>query len=265
MAADSTMDQTEGAAPEDPLAGVPELRSYVTNDEGDKVAALRLVAESVVQMRERANTALILNPLNLAILVAILSVLARYMVDHGHSVRVAGTTCGGLLTVLFALCRYGTQAYITTAREIDWDWLGSADVIVTRFGDDIIGAAIVEWMSGETRQRRKKAWRVEIRAWTVHSRYRRKGVGSALLEDAVKESRKKGADTIEFAEDHASKSSTVSCCAALPDLCRSDSMRILPSFYNSRFDRRERRARELLKDLLEASPSKARRKRGGSA
>lgn len=194
-----------GTAPEDPLADVPELKTYVTDDEGDKVDAMKLVADSVAQMRQAANSALIFNPLNMAIAVGTLSFLARYMYNKGdRDVGTAGTTCTGAIMIMFVLCRWLTGPYITAAEEINWDWLGTADVIVTKFGDEIIGTVIVDWISGESRQKRKKAQRGEIKGWAVRIKYRKKGVGGALLEEAVKESRKKGAETIEFADDHAS-------------------------------------------------------------
>lgn len=40
-----------------------------------------------------------------------------------------------------------------------------------------------------------------------------------------------------------------------------DSKRVLPAIYNSTMDARERRARELLQDLLEVSPTRAGKKR----
>lgn len=39
-----------------------------------------------------------------------------------------------------------------------------------------------------------------------------------------------------------------------------DSKRVLPKFYNSKFDRRDRKSRELLQDLLEVSPTKGKRR-----
>lgn len=81
-------------------------------------------------------------------------------------------------------------------------------MLVTRFGEEVIGVCLVEWVSGETgsgRAKRKRAWRGEIRAWTVRLKYRGKGVGSALLEVAVGEARRKGAAGLEFAEGHASE------------------------------------------------------------
>ncbi|KAK3709478.1 hypothetical protein LTR37_010851 [Vermiconidia calcicola] len=240
------MDQANGAPPEDPLAGVPELRSYVTDDEQEKIEALKLVADSVAQMRQLANSSLIFHPLNVAMFGIVIAVVSRYLYDRKFAPFIIMMTCLGLCTTLLLLFRYVTQGYLTAAEQINWQWLGSADVIVTKFGDEIIGTVMIDWISGEPRQKRKKAWRGEIKSWAVRLKYREKGVGTALLEDAVKESRRKGAETVEFADNHA------------------NSMRILPSYYNAKFEKREKRARELLQDLLEASPTRARRKKGGS-
>ncbi|KAI7139410.1 hypothetical protein KC352_g29910, partial [Hortaea werneckii] len=84
--------------------------------------------------------------------------------------------------------------------------------------------------------------RGEIKAWTVRMKYRRKGVGSAVLEEAVREARRKGAESLEFAYDHA------------------NALRVLPGLYNRAFDQRERRACDLLQDLLAVSPVRGKRK-----
>jgi uncharacterized protein YtpQ (UPF0354 family) len=39
-----------------------------------------------------------------------------------------------------------------------------------------------------------------------------------------------------------------------------DSKRVLPVIYNTKFDERERRSRELLQDLLEASPTRGKKR-----
>jgi len=44
-----------------------------------------------------------------------------------------------------------------------------------------------------------------IRAWTVKLKYRHKGIGESLLEEAVKIAGEKGADGVVFDTDHASK------------------------------------------------------------
>jgi GNAT superfamily N-acetyltransferase len=197
---------SEPAAPEDPLADIPELHSYMARDEADKTAALKLVADSVAQMRQTANSALIFHPLNLALAVGLMAFVARWLYDRDHDWSLVGTSCAGVLMALLAGYRWCTQDYLHTAESINWDWVEGSDIIVTKFGEEIIGTVIVDWISGESsRQKRKKAWRGEIRAWTVRLRYRGKGVGAALLEDAVKEARKKSAESLEFAEDHASE------------------------------------------------------------
>ncbi|KAK5121821.1 hypothetical protein LTR85_004696 [Meristemomyces frigidus] len=243
QAVDSVMgDDIDGPSHEDPLAGVPELKTYMTEDEEERIAALKLSADSIAQMRQTANNALITHPVNMAVAVAVVALVARYMVDSKQDTYLAGTTCAGIIMAVLAGFRYITKDYLFAAESINWDWLGDADVIITTFGDEVIGTVIVDWVSGESRQKRKKAWRGEIKAYTVRLKYRRKGVGSALLEEAVKEAKKKGAETIEFAADHA------------------NSKRVLPSFYNAVFDKRERKARELLQDLLQTSPGRGKRK-----
>ena len=200
----ATMDQ-------DPLSGIPELNSYLARSESDKTAALKLVADSVAQMRQSANTALIFHPLNIALAIGLMSLFARYVYDLKHDWSLVATSCAGVLMALLAGYRWCTQGYLAAAESVDWDWVEGADVFVTKFGEEIIGALVLDWVSGESsRQKRKKAWRGEIRAWTVKLRYRGKGVGAALLEDAVKEARKKGAESLEFAEDHASE---YLCCS----------------------------------------------------
>lgn len=203
--ADSANDETEPHAAEDPLADVPELQTYMARSDEDKTDALKLVADSVAQMRQTANQSLIFHPLNSALAIGIISLIARYIYDSRRDIYLVGTTCAGLLMCTLAACRMFTQNYLYAAEGINWAWLGDADMIVTKFGDEIIGTVVIDWISGESRQKRKKAWRGEIKAWTVRMKYRRKGVGSALLEDAVKEAKKKGAESIEFADDHASK------------------------------------------------------------
>ncbi|KAK5132425.1 hypothetical protein LTR08_009108 [Meristemomyces frigidus] len=242
QAVDYTMADTDSVPPHDSLAGVPELRTYMTNDEDDKISALKLAADSIAQMRQAANYSLISHPLNMTIAVAVLALVARYMVESRQDTYLAGTTCAGFIMAALAAFRYLTKGYLFAAEDISWDWLGDADIIITKFGEEVIGTVMIDWVSGESRQKRKKAWRGEVVAWTVKMKYRKKGVGSALLEEAVKEAKKKGAETIEFAEDHA------------------NSKRILPSLYNGVFDRRERKARELLLDLLQTSPGRGKRK-----
>lgn len=209
---DASQDYVEATPAEDPMAGVPELKTYIAEEEEEQVAALKLVADSVAQQRQAANSALIFHPLNLAIAVAVISLVARNVYEWKKDAIIAGSTCSGIIMIGLALCRYATQGYLHRAETINWQWLGdSATIFITKFGDEIMGTVIVDWVPEDSRNRRKKAWRGEIKGWAVRLKYRGKGVGSALLDDAVKEFRKKGADTIEFSEDHASKSGIILC------------------------------------------------------
>ena len=106
--------------------------------------------------------------------------------------------------VALATVRYVTRDYIFHAEELKWEWLGDDSVLVTKYGNDVIGTVVLGWEKGEKGTRRKKSGKGIIRGWTVRLKYRHKGVGRALLEEAVKLVNERGGDGIEFAEDHAS-------------------------------------------------------------
>lgn len=189
----------------DPLAGVPELQTYLATDDHDRFEALKLVADSVAQQRNAANRALIFHPLNLAIMVPVLAVVWRLASTYGFDALSAGMTCLGVVMIAFIGCRASTGGYLYAAEKINWEWAGDVDVLLTKFGDEVIGTALIEWQSGDSKRKGKKAWQGVVKAWTVKLRYRGKGVGTALLEEAVKEAKKKGAESLEFADEHASE------------------------------------------------------------
>lgn len=115
------------------------------------------------------------------------------------------TTVAGVAVSFLAAVQYLTRGYLFHAEKLKWEWLGEDTVIVTKFGDEVIGAVVLGWEKGEKGTRRKKSGRGIVRAWTVRLKYRHKGVGQALLEETVKVVGERGGDGIEFAEDHASK------------------------------------------------------------
>ena len=129
------MADTDSVSPRDPLADVPELKTYVTNTEEERIEALRLAADSIAQMRQAAKYALITHPLNMTFAVAFLAVVARYIVDRQGDPYLAGTTCAGIIMAALAAARYLTKAYLFAAEDISWEWLGDADIIVTKFGE----------------------------------------------------------------------------------------------------------------------------------
>ncbi|GAB7350690.1 hypothetical protein MBLNU459_g1252t1 [Dothideomycetes sp. NU459] len=225
----------DSTAAADPLADVPELSSYLSSDAEEKLRALKLVADSVAQMRQTASRIIIFHPLNLAVYMAFLAVVSNYMyTSRGDNIGIVFTTDAGLVMAALVAVRWLTNPYILAAEDVNAHLLDGADVLVTKFGNEVIGAVVVGWEAAESRGKRRK-WRAEIRGWAVRLRYRGKGVGLALLEDAVALAKTKGAENIEFAEDHA------------------NSKRILWSIYNGPFDRKEKMARAKLQHLWDAS------------
>ncbi|KAL8812862.1 MAG: hypothetical protein Q9200_000720 [Gallowayella weberi] len=99
-------------------------------------------------------------------------------------------------------------------------------VIVSKWGaDEIIGALVL------------RVWRKEhkavVRAWTVKLRYRGKGVGRGLLEEGVRVAcKERGVIRVEFERGHA------------------NSHKVLPDTFNKGFERRERRAKGMLMEVL---------------
>ena len=90
-----------------------------------------------------------------------------------------------------------------------------------------------------------------MRGWTVKLKYRGKGVGKGLLEEAVKVAGERGADGIVFAADHASKfyHYLTYCDHVLTRI--SDSQRILTSIYNGFLDKQEAKAEKTLRKVAD--------------
>ena len=74
---------------------------------------------------------------------------------------------------------------------------GEPVVIVSKWGEEIMGTVVLRFV--------KKERKGYVRAYTVRLRYRRKGVGEGLLEEAVKYVWGKGGRAVEFEEGHASE------------------------------------------------------------
>ncbi|KAI4124361.1 MAG: hypothetical protein LQ338_004835 [Usnochroma carphineum] len=106
-------------------------------------------------------------------------------------------------------------------------------VFVTKWGDDEIIGAMVMRVS-RLGEKKKKA---VVRAWTVKRKYRGHGVGRALLEEGVRHlAAREGVKGVgvEFEEGHA------------------NSHRVLPGMFNQGFERREKRAKGVLEEVVRA-------------
>ncbi|KIY03948.1 uncharacterized protein Z520_00640 [Fonsecaea multimorphosa CBS 102226] len=246
-----------------PLDGVPELTTKPAVTEDDKVEALHLIADSVAQQRQLASAAVIFHPLTISVLVLFLGLAYQNLYKGAYSDwAIIGTTSAGILMAVLITVRWLTSGYIFEAERVGtWKWLnegrdnsdkgivGSEDeILLTRFGDDIIGTIVVRGVrdsSGSSGKSRKNVpTNGYIRAWTVKRIYRHKGVGQGLLEEAVALCQQKGWSGPEFAEDHA------------------NSANVLHPTFSGGFRKKERQAREMLERVIEESRSNASGKKG---
>ncbi|OAL37133.1 hypothetical protein AYO20_03611 [Fonsecaea nubica] len=246
-----------------PLDSIPELTTKPAVTEDDKIEALHLIADSVAQQRQLASSAIIFHPLTLALLVLLLGLAYQHLYKGASSDWVIiGTTSAGTLMAVLITVRWLTSGYIFEAERVGtWKWLnegrdnsekgivGSEDeILLTRFGDDIIGTIVVRGVRdapGSSGKSRKNAPITGyIRAWTVKRLYRRKGVGQGLLEEAVALCQQKGWSGPEFAEDHA------------------NSANILHPTFSGGFKKREKEARVMLERVIEESRANAGGKKG---
>lgn len=276
--------EVEELVPTEPTVGedgIPILKSFPADDDDTRAEALHIVADSVAQQRNLASRALIFHPIVVAIFVAGFGICRQifYEGDTSDYIKVVTTFTGVIMAILGAI-RLACGPYIFEAERIGtWRWLNkgrsaeeeeqsgvkvlgdSDEILLTKFGDEYIGAIIFRGVqpvatpsspSGNKRSRRtqspSKHSKMVIRAWAVRQKYRRKEVGSALLEDAVKLGKVKGwtADGVEFAEDHANHK------------------RILPTMFNGPLDKFDRIAREVLHKKvqdIEVTEGKGRKKR----
>ena len=161
-----------------------------------------------------------------------------------------------------------TGGYIEEAERVGtWKWLDEGrggdgigevvgdrdEVLLTRFGELGIGAVVVRALrdvphanggvdsrgGGTLRKRRQNSGGKHanttgvIRAFAVKNRYRCKGVGTGLLEEAVKLCQEKGWVGPEFAEEHA------------------HSRKKIPSMFYGWFVQRDRKVRAMLEGVKE--------------
>lgn len=205
------MPSSEASAPAQPPTNeLPQLSTYTAESEDDRIDGLNLIADSVAQQRQVASRIMIFHPINLAIFGVVMAAVAQYM-RKNSDIFVFATTAGGITMTFLILVRWLTGGYIGLAEEIGAQWLGDDRVIVAKWGEDVIGALVLGWADGDAAKKRgrRRRGKAIVRGWTVKLKYRGKGVGEGLLEEAVKVAGEKGADGILFAGDHASEFSCI--------------------------------------------------------
>jgi len=191
------------------LDELPPLSTYTAESEEDRVDGLRLVADSVAQQRQTASKMLIFHPINVAVFILVVAVAAQRMYTDTDSLYLIGTTVGGMTMAFLVAVRWATGQYLALAEDINWEWLGEDKLIVVKWGEEIIGSLVLGWADSDAAKKprggRRRRGKAVVRAWTVRVKYRGKGVGEGLLEEAVKVAGERGADGILFDRDHASE------------------------------------------------------------
>tara|TARA_R110002003_G_scaffold96_19_gene7585 strand:+ start:26116 stop:26598 length:483 start_codon:yes stop_codon:yes gene_type:complete len=150
---------------------------------------------------------LIFHPITLATFAVVAAIAIQWTLRTSNEWLVAATTVGGITMSFLIFIRWMTGGYIGLAEDIDMGWLGDDKILVVKWGEDIIGALVLGWADHDAAKKRgrRRRGKAVIRGWTVKLKYRGKGVGESLLEEAVKVAGEKGADGIVFDVDHASK------------------------------------------------------------
>lgn len=151
------------ADPADPLANIPNLMTSAAVSEDDKVEALHLIADSVAQQRQLASRALIFHPITFAVLTLIFGLLYQHFYKGARSDwALIGTTTAGILMTTLITVRWWTSGYIEEAEKVGtWKWLDQGregddvvgrtdDILLTKFGDEPIGALIMRGVRGAT-------------------------------------------------------------------------------------------------------------------
>ena len=248
--------------PRNSLDGLPDLTTKPAVTEDDRVETLHLIADSVAQQRQIASTAIIFHPLTICAFVLLFALTYQNLYNGSTSDwAIVGTTSIGILMAGLITVRWLTGGYIFEAERIGtWKWLnegrgdpdngivGSQDeILLTRFGDEIIGAiamrGVRDHSTSSSKSRKSAPATGVIRAWTVKRRYRRKGIGQGLLEEAVALCQQKGWSGPDFADDHA------------------NSAKIVYPTFTGGFRKKEKQAREMLEQVIEESGSTANGKR----
>jgi len=237
-----------------PLDEIPPLTTAALTAEEDKVAALKLIADSIAQQRQFASRAIIFHPITLAAYIAVIALLNQLLWKTRSDIGIFLTTAAGFTMTCLVAVRTLTKGYIDTAEEMNWSFAqnpdGEEDIIIgSKYGADIIGAAILRLEKNGNGGKRKtkvsKGGTGLVRAWTTKMRYRGTGVGTELLEEAVRITREKLGNSAEigFAAEHA------------------NSKMILPEIFNSGFRKKEVKAAKALEAVIRGTETGSRKKR----
>lgn len=246
-----------------------QTQVQTASTEDEKTEALRLIADSILQQRFIAVRSVFLHPIILCLALLVHAIVARWFLRRPRdTILVAFSYTVFILSVAFAMAyvtrEYGEFAKQTATRT----WLTQFhqarhpqspsnnkailedDILVAKYDSKVVGVLVLRTArthafmagapSGPPRNHRRRSSHSSharltgiIRAWTVKTSYRRKGIGTDLLRQAVEVCRQRRLDGPVFADEHA------------------NAVRVLPRIFNADFERKQNMARELLMDVIE--------------
>jgi hypothetical protein len=251
-----TSAQEEPPLNPDPLDSIPPLTTKTLTTAPDKVAALKLVADSIAQQRQFAAKAALFHPVTIAIYILVLAVASQFLYKSSGDLPLMVTTWAGITMTFLVGVRAWTSEYIAMAERFSSSFLenndGEQDIIIgSRYGEGIIGTLIlrIERNGHSSGKKKSKGGKTGgkglVRAWTTKQRYRGAGVGTELLEEAVRLTRDKLGNSAEigFAAEHANSSI------------------VLPEMFNRGFRKREARAAMALEAVIESTTGSSKKKR----
>jgi ribosomal protein S18 acetylase RimI-like enzyme len=251
----------------DRLADLPPLLTSLATTKDDRIEALHLIADSVAQQRQVAAKHLISHPIVVGLAAILIGIAANFLyAGSPGALPILLTTGAGCIMAILIAVKWATGEYIEHAERVGtWVWLvqesdddnskrEGEEILITKYGDEIIGALVLrierdttpvsspQTSSRNSRSSKRKQLATSsrtgvIRAWTVKRRYRQRGIGTELLEEAVTLCRTRQLHGPVFSDQHA------------------NSKRVLPALFNDVFDRREQRARSLLDKVIAESES----------
>lgn len=234
----------------DLLKDLPPLTTKPLSSEEDLKEALHLITDSLAQQRQVASKSIIVSPAFLSTWVGILAWLFHLNYRSPSDLGIIATTGSGITMALLLVVKYMCEGYVRHAESVAGEgllWFAnqkkseSDDILVlgTKYGDELIGTLVLRLppapAKGEDEEEPPK---VEIVAWTVKLKFRHKGIGRGLLESAIKTASEhyKTSFKFGFAREHV------------------HSKRVLIGAFNGMFNRREKLAAKMLKDVaLEAA------------
>lgn len=234
-------DEEPPLAPDALQSPPPPLTTEILTSAPDKLAALNLVADSIAQQYRLAAKAIIFHPVIIAIYIVTMAITSQFLYSSGEDIPKIATTCAVITGILLVGVQIWAREYLTLAEKFNTSFLSNDDsrqdiILGSRHGERIIGALIlrIERVGGGGHGNRKKKKpkgdkprdKGLIRAWTTREKYRDAGIGTELLEEAVRLTRKRlgNAAEIGFATEHA------------------NSRMVLPEMFNQSFRMQEMRA-----------------------